>query len=286
MRALLLKLCKLGVNQRSEIEDYGKSKTDSRQRRINPGRVADGTKAAKKGAPSAKSATAESPDDETIKQIDSLSKAFQGNLSEIDPDTALESIDTFLSLLKQAKQPEAKEIATGLKDLQKLLKRKEPSGHELGELIAHLGEQTIEIAGDADKGLKAPLQHLGKQLTKIGRSLSKAEDSEQLEAIDTLVDTLKQAPDKTDAKASVGEIDRWYEVLHKSEDASLKEIATDLKELKQLLKGSKAKGEELSAKLIQLGEKTTTAAASAGRGFKGATQKLGKGLTAFGKSLS
>jgi hypothetical protein len=270
-----------------QIQDKGEStQEDSIENGAAQQEIADGTKAAKKGAPSAKSATAESPDDETIKQIDSLSKAFQGNLSEIDPDTALESIDTFLSLLKQAKQPEAKEIATGLKDLQKLLKRKEPSGHELGELIAHLGEQTIEIAGDTDKGLKAPLQHLGKQLTKIGRSLSKAEDSEQLEAIDTLVDTLKQAPDKTDAKASVGEIDRWYDLLHKSEDASLKEIATDLKELKQLLKGSKAKGEELSEKLIQLGDKTTAAAASAGRGFKGAIQKLGKGLTAFGKSLS
>jgi hypothetical protein len=270
-----------------QIQDKGEStQEDSIENGAAQQEVADGTKAAKKGAPSAKSATAESPDDETIKQIDSLSKAFQGNLSEIDPDTALGSIDTFQSLLKQAKQPEAKEIATGLKDLQKLLKRKEPSGHELGELIAHLGEQTIEIAGDADKGLKAPLQHLGKQLTKIGRSLSKAEDSEQLEEIDGLVDTLKQAPDKIDAKASGGEIDRWYDVLHKSEDASLKEIATDLKELKQLLKGSKAKGEDLSEKLIQLGEKTTAAAAGAGRGFKGAIQKLGKGLTAFGKSLS
>jgi hypothetical protein len=271
-----------------QIQDKSEStQEDSIENGAAQQELADGTKAAKKASPSAKSATAESPDDATaVQQLDSLSTAFQGDLSAIDPDTALETIDTFQSLLKHAKQPEAKEIATGLKDLHKLLKRKEPTGHELGELIGHLGEQTIEIAADADRGLKAPLQHLGKQLTKIGRSLSKAEDSEQLEAVDALVDTLKQAPAKIDAKASVSEIDRWYDLLHKSEDESLKEIATELKELKQLLKGSKAKGDELSAKLIQLGDKTTAAAAHAGRGFKGAIQKLGKGLTTFGKSLS
>ncbi|WP_309735898.1 hypothetical protein [Chamaesiphon sp. OTE_75_metabat_556] len=245
--------------------------------------IADGVKA-KKSETVTKPAKAESTAD-IAAQLDALSKAFQDDLSAIDPDTTLETIDTFHSLLKQSKQPEAKEMATGLKDLQKLLKRQEPTGHELGELISHLGEQTIEIAADADKELKAPLQHLGKQLTKIGRSLSKAEDAEYLESLDELVDTFKQSPAQIDAKASVGEIDLWYDLLHKSEDESLKKIATELKALKQLLKGGKTKGNELSEQLIQLGDLTTATAAHAGRGFKGAIQKLGKGLTAFGKSL-
>jgi hypothetical protein len=248
--------------------------------------LADGAKPTKH-APASKSAPAESTENaEASTQLDSLSKAFQGDLSAIDPDTALATIDTFHSLLKQSKQPEAKEIATGLKDLHKLLKRKEPTGHELGEIIGHLGEQTIAIAADADKGLKAPLQHLGKQLTNIGRSLSKAEDAQYLESLDELVDTFKQSPAQIDVKAAVGEIDRWYDLLSKSEDASLKEIATELKQLKQLLKGSKSKGTELSEQLIELGEKTTAASIHAGRGFKGAIQKLGKALTAFGKSLA
>jgi hypothetical protein len=248
--------------------------------------LADGAKSPKKSTPAAKSAPAESTENaEALSQLDSLAQAFQGDLSAIDPDRALETIDTFHSLLKKSKQPAAKEMATGLKDLQKLLKRKEPSGHELGELISHLGEQTIEMAADADKGIKAPLQHFGKQLTKIGRSLAKAEDAEHLESLDELVDTFKRSPDQIDVKASVGEIDRWYDLLQKSEDKSLQDIATELKELKHLLKGSKTKGDELSERLIQLGEKTTAAAADAGRGFKGAIQKLGKGLTAFGKSL-
>ena len=248
--------------------------------------LADSTKATKKSSAASKSPTAEATSDEPTQQLESLLQALQGDLSTLDPDNALETIDQFQSLLKQSKQPEAKEIASGLKDLQKLLKRKEPSGHELGELIRHLGEQTTDSAADADKALKPTLQHLGKQLTKVGRSLSKAEDAEQLEDLDALVDTLKQSPAKIDAKSSVGEIDRWYDLLHKSDDKSLKEIATELRELKQLLKGSKTKGTDLSEKLVQLGEKTTVAAATAGRGFKGAIQKVGKGLTTFGKSLA
>jgi hypothetical protein len=269
-----------------QIQDKREStQSDSIENGAAQQEIADGIKA-KKSQTGAKPAKAESAEDgNTLTQLDALSKAFQGDLGAIDPDTALATIDTFQTLLKQSKQPEAKEIATGLKDLQKLLKRKEPSGHELGELISHLGEQTIEIAADADKGLKSPLQQLGKQLTKIGRSLSKAEDTEYLESLDELVDTFKQSPDKIDAKASAGEIDRWYDLLHKSEDESLKEIATELKALKQLLKGGKTKGNELSERLIQLGDLTTAAATHAGRGFKGAIQKLGKGLTAFGKSL-
>jgi hypothetical protein len=249
--------------------------------------LADGMKAQQPAATSTRAPKSESTDDGEVSQkLATLIQVLQGDLSTIDLDKALATIDVFGNLLKQSKQPEVKEIATGLKELPKLLKSKEPSGHELGELIGHLGEQTIEIAADADKGLKTPLQQLGKQLTKIGRSLSKAEDSEQLEALDALVDTLKQTPDKIDAKSALGTIDRWYDLLHKSEDDRLKDIAAELKQLKQILKGSKSKSTDLSENLVRLGEKTIAASTDAGRGFKGAIQKLGKALTTFGKSLA
>ena len=73
--------------------------------------------------------------------------------------------------------------------------------------------------------------------------------------------------------------------MHKSEDDSLKAIATEIKELKQLLKGKKTKASDLSEKLILMGEQTTKASSLAARGFKGAIQKLGKALTKLGKSL-
>jgi tetratricopeptide (TPR) repeat protein len=255
--------------------------------------LADRAKAKKKAEKSPKSVSSgpknavinsDSKDDDA-KKLASLTATLQGDLSSIDPDAALKTIDELYGLVHQSKQPQAKEIASGLKELQKLLKRKEPSGHELGELIGHLGEQTSEIAADAEKAIKTPIQHLGKQLTKIGRSLSKAEDLEHLEALDALMDILEQKPDKIDSKHTVGEIDRWHDILHKSEDESLKAIATELKALKQLLKGTKTKSADLGEQLIQLGEHTMTAATNAGRGFKGVIQKLGKVLIAFGKSL-
>ena len=144
---------------------------------------ADRSKDKKKSEKSSKSATSESKHDEPAQKLESLSEALQGELSSIDPDATLKMIDELHDLVHQSKQPEAKEIATGLKELQKQLKRKEPSGHELGELIGHLGEQTSEIAAVAEKELKAPLQRLGKQLVKVGRSLAKAEDLHHLEGI-------------------------------------------------------------------------------------------------------
>jgi hypothetical protein len=246
---------------------------------------ADKAQEAKKTDKSAKSATAKSSDNQPVEKLESLLQALQGDLSAIDPDVALKTIDELHSLVHQLKQPPAQEIASGLKELQKLLKRTEPSGHELGELIGHLGEQTSNIASEAETEFKTPLQNLGKQLTKVARSLAKAEDIEQIESLESLLDTL-EAPDRTDPKSALTQIDRWYDLLYKSEDKNLQQIATELKDLKKMLKGNKVKAAELSQQLIEIGEQTTAAATTAQRGFKGAIQKLGKGLTAFGKSLA
>ena len=225
-------------------------------------------------------------DPEPAQKLELLSQLLKGEISTVDPDAALKAIDELHGLVQKAKQPEAKEIATMLKELQKLLKRKEPTGHELGDLIGHLGEKTTQIATQSEFGLKTPLQYLGKQLTKLGRSLSKLEDLEYLEGLDAIVDILEQKPKKIDLKYATVSIDLWYEILHKSEDNGLKAIATELKDLKQLLKADKPKGADLSHKLIQIGDLTTVTAATAGRGFKGVIQKLGKVLSTFGKSLA
>jgi ABC-type transporter Mla subunit MlaD len=268
-----------------QIQDQREStQEDSIENGAAQQELADASKEKKKTDKSSKSAT-ESEDDAAPTQIESLLQVLQGDLSALDPDAALKAIDELYKVVHQSKQPEAKEIGSGLKELQKLLKRKEPNGHELGELIEHLGAQTNDIAADADKSLKTPLQHLGKQLSKVGRSLAKAEDQQQLESLDAVVEMLEK-PNPSDTKAAVGEIDRWYEVLDKSEQKSFKAIASELKQLKQLLKGNKAKGGDLSEKLIELGEQTTAAASDADRGFKGVVQKIGKALTKFGKSLA
>jgi hypothetical protein len=221
-------------------------------------------------------------DSEPIKNLDSLSEALEGGLTNIKPDSALKMIDQWHSLIQKSKEPEMKAIATGLKDLQKTLKRDDATGHDLSEILSHLGEQTSEIAAKAKQGLKTPLQHLGKQLTKAGRSLAKEEDQQQIEALGSLVEVLNQ--DEIDAK-SASEIDQWYDLLHASEDENLQAIAGELKELKQLLKGKKVNPDELSDMLINLGEHTVEVSAKASRGFKGAVQMLGKSLTRLGESV-
>ena len=80
---------------------------------------ADRSKDKKKSEKSSKSATSESKHDEPAQKLESLSESLQGELSSIDPDAALKMIDELHGLVHQSKQPEAKEIATGLKELQK-----------------------------------------------------------------------------------------------------------------------------------------------------------------------
>ena len=269
-----------------QIQDKREStQSDSIENGAKQQELADGAKEPKKTAKPAQ-AGAESTDSQPSQKLDSLVQVLQGDLSEIDPDVALKTIDGIHKLVDGLKQPAAKEIASGLKELHKLLKRKDSTGHELGELISHLGEQTTNIASAAETELKTPLQNLGKQLTKIGRSLAKAEDTEQHDALNELVDTLDTEPEQIEPKLAIAQIERWYDLLHKSEDASLKQIATELKDLKKLLKGHKVKAAELSALMGNIGELTTTAAANAPRGFKGILQKLGKALSVIGKSFA
>jgi hypothetical protein len=186
----------------------------------------------KRATKSPKLANPAPPNDlETTQKLEFLVQSLKSKSSTIDPNTALKMIDELSGLVQKANQPEAKKIATELKQLQKLFQRKEPTGTELGELIAHLGEQTTEIATQSESGLKTLFQHLGKQLIKFGLSLSKSADLEQLERFDTIIDILEPKPKQTDLKHALTTIDLWSEILYKSEDKSLKAISAKLKSL-------------------------------------------------------
>lgn len=217
--------------------------------------------------------------------LDSLLKALDGDLSAIDSDAAMGLIDQWYDSLHTAKEPNAKALANSLKHLKQLLKGGKATGHEIGETLSEIGEHTTEIADSADKDAKTPLQKLGKQLSKIGLSLGKAEDREHIEHIDSLIEKLGGDFSSIAPDAATGGIDEWYSLLHKSEDEGLKEIANGLKELKQVLKRKTAKGADIAPILTKLGEQTTAASAHATRGFKGPIQKLGKILTKAGNSF-
>jgi len=230
--------------------------------------------------------TADTNGDNANQELGSLLSTLEGDLTALDNDTALSLVDEWYSSLHKAKEPEIKEIGSSLKELKQLLKGGKATGHEIGEILIEIGEQTINVASDGDQELKTPLQKLGKQLTKVGSSLGKAEDRQHIEHIDSLVEKL-EAEDLTsiDTEVATGAIDEWYTLLHKSENEKIKEIANGLKELKQLLKRSKAKGADIGESLTKLGEQTTEAATEAGRGLKGSIKKLGKLLSKIGKSL-
>lgn len=231
--------------------------------------------------------TSKSKSQETTdsQNLDSLLELFQGDLSSIDPAAGLETVDEWYNTLHKSKDSGSKELADSLKELKQLLKGGKASGHEIGEALIHVGDRTMDIAADSDKELKATLQKLGKQLTKVGNSLGKAEDQENIDSINTLTESLDEDLESVDTDAATAAIDQWYGILHKSDDKNAQKIADNLKKLKQSLKPSKTKKTDLGEILAELGEQTIEAAAEAPRGIKGAVQRLGKRLTKISKAI-
>ncbi len=219
------------------------------------------------------------------KKIESLHSTLSGDLSKVESEAALGLVDEWYELLHKAKEPEIKELGSHLKQLKQLLKGGKATAHEISEVLSEIGEQTSEYATDADKEVKTPLRQIGKQLAKLGNSLAKAEEHEQIEEIESLTETLEDGLGEVDKEAATSSIDTWYNLLHKSEDENIKEIANGLKELKHALKLKNPKSADISNILSKLGEQTVAAAQDARRGFKGPVQRLGKLLSKSGKSL-
>jgi hypothetical protein len=120
-------------------------------------------------------------------QIDELLQVLQGDLSTIDAESALSSIDQWHSFLSKTKAPGVDELAERLKDLRKVLKSGKASGHAISEALIHIGEQTSELASTGDKSAKQSVQKLGKQLRQAGTSFAQAEDQEYHQQLDDLL---------------------------------------------------------------------------------------------------
>lgn len=113
-------------------------------------------------------------------------------------------------------------------------------------------------------------------------SQSDGVDSQQL---DSLLELFEGDVTELEPEAGINLLDEWYAVIHKSKDEGLKQLASHLKELKQLLKGGKASGHEIGEVLLQIGEQTTEVAKDSDKELKAPLQKLGKQLDKVGKSL-
>ncbi|MBD2103122.1 hypothetical protein [Leptolyngbya sp. FACHB-261] len=250
-----------------------------------------------------------------IPDLDTLLKTVQGNLTDVDADTAIASIDQWTEVLSQFKDKDLKQIANGLKELKKLLSSGEAEAADIGDVLSQLGQETAGAASEAEEGTQDQLQKVGKALTKAGQSLHKSEAPHKEEAhpathkkadhadhkdsaaskgkeqdhsgpnLDELLEAVEGDLTSLEAEAAINVIDQWHSALHKSEDENLKEIANGLKELKKLLKPKKSDASAIAEVLKQIGEQTVEAASDAQRGSKGELQKIGKALAKAGKSI-
>ncbi len=220
-------------------------------------------------------------------EIDELIQALESDLSAIETESALSLIEQWYGFLHKFKELEVKELASGLKELQRMLKSGKSTGHEISEELLYISEQTTEFSSNLEKDLKQPVQRLGKQLRKAGTSIAKVEDQEYHQQLDTLVEKGESEElTSLDPKAAVGAIEFWYNILHKAEGEQFQQVANSLKELKLALNRGNAKPETIGKHLIKVGEQTTEIASVVPRGFKGVIRKLGKQMTKASESLT
>ncbi len=220
-------------------------------------------------------------------EIDALIQSLEGDLSAIETESALSLIEQWYGFLHKFKELEVKELASGLKELQRMLKSGKATGHEISEELLYISEQTAEFSSNVEKDLKQPVQRLGKQLRTCGTSIAKVEDQEYHQQLDILVEKGESEElISLDAKAAVGAIDFWYNILHKTEGEQFQQVANSLKELKLALNRGNAKPETIGKHLTKVGEQTTEIASVVPRGFKGVIRKLGKQMTKASESLT
>ncbi len=105
--------------------------------------------------------------------VDSLVEVLHGDVTEVESDAAIESIDVWINFLKGHKEENVKEISASLKELKKLLKGKKTEASEIAEVLETLGEQTTAIGDDAERGVKGPLHKAGKALAQAAKQIGK-----------------------------------------------------------------------------------------------------------------
>lgn len=105
-------------------------------------------------------------------ELDELMELLEdGELTDLDPEEAIEMIDEWQEIVNESDDKGLKEIGKGLKQLKKALSASNPKPANIAEALTHLGQQTDEYANEAGRGYKTKLHKLGKSLSKAGKSL-------------------------------------------------------------------------------------------------------------------
>lgn len=106
--------------------------------------------------------------------IESLTEILHGDITEIESDEAVDSIDEWVDFLKGHKEEHIKELSASLKELKKLLKGKKTEASQIVEALSKLGEQTNAIGDEAGRGVKGPVHTLGKALITFSHKIERA----------------------------------------------------------------------------------------------------------------
>ena len=126
-----------------------------------------------KTANKSESSAAESDADNTP-DVESLIEILHGDITEVEPEQAIDSIDEWVDFLKGHKEDHIKELSASLKELKKLVKGKKTEASEIAAALTKLGEQTNAIGDEAGRGVKGPVHTLGKALTAFGHKIERA----------------------------------------------------------------------------------------------------------------
>lgn len=95
----------------------------------------------------------------------------EGELTDLNPEEAIESIDEWYEILHSSKDDGLKELSKSLKQLKKVLSSSKAKEGDIAEALSQLGEQTNTYADDAQRGYKTKLHKLGKSFIKASKSL-------------------------------------------------------------------------------------------------------------------
>jgi hypothetical protein len=103
-------------------------------------------------------------DQDNAPDVEAAVDFLHGDITEVESDSAIDSIDEWVDFLKGHKDDGIKELSATLKELKKLVKGKKSEASEIAEVLHKLGEQTNAIGDESERGVKGPLHKLGKAL--------------------------------------------------------------------------------------------------------------------------
>jgi ABC-type transporter Mla subunit MlaD len=111
-------------------------------------------------------------------ELDQLLEMLEeSELTELDPEEAIEIIEEWHDILNESGDASLKAIGKSLNQLKKALSASKSKPGDIAEALTNLGEQTDEYANNAQRGYKTKLHQLGKALTRAGESLEETEEA-------------------------------------------------------------------------------------------------------------